>query len=77
MGTGEMSVPLAVTMRKGKPVISFFEGRAKRAFRTVRMEVATAVQNAAGVIRIIIFLHSAKDFPSVLRLYGIEKPSEA
>jgi hypothetical protein len=40
------------------------------------MEVARAVQDAARVLRIVIFLHSAKDFSSVLRLYGIENPSE-
>jgi hypothetical protein len=44
----------------------------KCAIRTGRMEVAKAVQETACVFRIMIFLHSAKDFPSVLRLYGIE-----
>jgi hypothetical protein len=47
----------------------------KRAFRTARMTVGRTTQDAARVLRIIIFLHSAKDFPSVLRLYGIEESS--
>jgi hypothetical protein len=47
----------------------------KRAFRTARMKVGRATQDVARVLRIIILLHSAKDFPSVLRLYGIEESS--
>jgi hypothetical protein len=47
----------------------------KRAFRTTRMKVGRAAQDTARVLRIVIFLHSAKDFPSVLRLYGIEESS--
>jgi len=49
----------------------------KRAFRTARMTVERAAQDAARVLRIIVFLHSAKDFPSVLRLYGVEESSVA
>lgn len=47
----------------------------KRAFRTARMTVGRAEQDVARVLRIVVFLHSAKDFPSVLRLYGIEESS--
>jgi hypothetical protein len=49
----------------------------KRAIRRAGMEVAKAVQETARVFRIMIFLHSAKDFPSILRLYGIEGSSGA
>jgi hypothetical protein len=49
----------------------------KRAFRTARMTVGRAAHDTARVLRIVIFLHSAKDFPSVLRLYGIEESSVA
>jgi hypothetical protein len=45
---------------------------AKRLIRKVSEEVARAGQDAAHVFRVMIFLHSAKDFPSVLKLYGIE-----
>jgi hypothetical protein len=45
-------------------------------FRTARMEVGRAVQDAARIIRIMTSLHSAKDFQSVLRLYGIEDSGE-
>lgn len=44
---------------------------------TVSMEVARAVQEAAHVLRIIVLLHSAKDFSSVLKLYGMEESSGA
>jgi hypothetical protein len=47
----------------------------KRAVRTASIEVARAVQGTVRIFKIIIFLHSAKDFPSVLRLYGIEDSS--
>jgi hypothetical protein len=76
MDTSRMSISLAATMRKVANHHFLFGERAKRAIRTVSMEVARAVQDAARVLRIVIFLHSAKDFPSVLRLYGIENPSE-
>jgi hypothetical protein len=45
-----------------------------RSFRTARTEVGKAVQDVVHIIRIMTFLHSAKDLPSVLRLYGIEDP---
>jgi hypothetical protein len=48
---------------------------AKRAVRAVSIEVARAVQGTVCIFKIIIFLHSAKDFPSVLRLYGLEDSS--
>jgi hypothetical protein len=47
----------------------------KRVIRKASMEVARAVQDAVRVLRIMIFLHSAKDFSSVLRLYGMEDSS--
>ncbi len=40
-------------------------------------KVAGATQDAARVLRIMIFLHSAKDLTSVLRLYGIDNSSAA
>jgi hypothetical protein len=48
----------------------------KRVIRTASTEIARAMRNSVRVFRIIIFLHSAKDFPSVLRLYGVEVSSE-
>jgi hypothetical protein len=47
----------------------------KRAIRKASREISRAVQETAHVFRIMIFLHSAKDFKSVLRLYGIEVSS--
>jgi hypothetical protein len=40
------------------------------------MKAVGAVQDAARVLRVMAFLHSAKDLPSILRLYGIENSSE-
>ena len=76
MDTSRMSISLAATMRKVANRHFLFGERARRAIRTVSVEVARAVQDAARVLRIVIFLHSAKDFSSVLRLYGIKNPSE-
>jgi hypothetical protein len=47
----------------------------KRVIRTASKKVVRAVQEAVHVLRIAIFLHSAKDFSSVLGLYGTEGPS--
>jgi hypothetical protein len=38
-------------------------------------EVGRALQEAAHVLGIMVFLHSAKDFSSVLRLYGMSDGS--
>lgn len=44
--------------------------------RKVSKEVARAGQDAVHVLRVMIFLHSAKDFPSALKLYGIENSED-
>jgi hypothetical protein len=36
------------------------------------IKVGRAVQDAARIVRIMTFLHCAKDLHSVLKLYGIE-----
>ena len=36
------------------------------------MKAVMAVQDVARMLRVIAFLHSAKDLSSILRLYGIE-----
>lgn len=48
-----------------------FGERLKGAVRTVSIEVASVVHEASRMFRIITFLHSARDLPSVLKLYGI------
>jgi hypothetical protein len=48
----------------------------KRFIRKVGMEVVRAGKEVVHVLKVMIFLHSAKDFPSVLRLYGIEDSSQ-
>jgi len=43
----------------------------KRFIRKI-YEVVRAGQEVAHLLKIMVFLHSAKDFQSVLKLYGIE-----
>jgi hypothetical protein len=50
--------------------------RGKRCIQKVSIEVVKAGKEAAHVLKIMIFLHSAKDFQSVLRLYGMENCEE-
>ena len=48
----------------------------KRRFaREIRAGAVKTVRNEVRVLRIIIFLHSAMDFSSVLKLYGAEATS--
>lgn len=49
----------------------------KSLVQAARMKATRATRDVAHVLRIMIFLHSAKDFSSVLRLYGMENPSGA
>jgi hypothetical protein len=54
-------------------------GCTKRDASTVSTRVPSAAREAAHVIRIMVCLHCAKDFSSVLRLYGIQtvqRPNE-
>jgi len=77
MDTREISISPLVTAKKKATVHVFPSGeRKKRAFRAASAEIAITVRDAAHVFRIIIFLRFAKDFPSILKLYGIESLSE-
>ena len=49
----------------------------KRAVRTAGVRAVSALGDVASVFKIAVFLHSAKDFASVLRLYGIEECSQS
>jgi hypothetical protein len=49
--------------------------RARVVLADARSEIVKAGQNAVRVLRIMVFLHSAKDLSCVLRLYGIEQES--
>jgi len=54
-------------------------GFQNRNISTFSAKAASAMREAADVFRIMVCLHSAKDFPSVLRLYGIQtvqRPNE-
>jgi hypothetical protein len=68
--------PLATAKKKATAHHFPFGERVKRATRAASAEVAGTVQDVAHVLRIIIFLRFAKDFPSILKLYGVESLSE-
>ena len=42
----------------------------------IRTEAVKIIRNAVRALKIMIFLHSAKDFSSVLKLYGTIDSSE-
>jgi hypothetical protein len=46
-----------------------------RTLQNARTEVPRSVHETVHVFRIMLFLHSAKDFATVLRLYGKDVPS--
>lgn len=76
MDKSKMPISLSAAMKKVTSRLFLFGERTKCAVRTGSLEVAKDLQDAARVLRIMIFLRFTKDFPSVLRLYGIENPSE-
>lgn len=45
-----------------------------RAFQDEKTEVLRSVHETLRVFRIMLFLHSAKDFAAILRLYGKDVP---
>ncbi len=47
----------------------------KRFAHRVKARVQNTVHDAVHVLRIMVFLHSAKDFSSVLKLYEMEDSS--
>jgi hypothetical protein len=73
MGRSKMSASLSASIMSRVATFHLRFGKhATRSFRTARTEVGKAVQDVVHILRIMTFLHSAKDLPSVLRLYGIE-----
>lgn len=70
------SSPMAV-MNEDTTCHSSFREHQKSAIQTASMKATKAVQEAARVFRIMVFLSSAKDLPSVLRIYGIDSASKA
>jgi hypothetical protein len=73
--TSNVSISLySVARRKIKTYRVLLEERLKSAVRTARTEATKVTHEAIQVLKIMIFLRSAKDLPSVLKLYGIEDP---
>lgn len=77
MDTRKIPISLLATAKKKATAYFFPSGeRTKRAFRVASAEVAITVRDVAVVFRIKIFLRFAKDFPSILKPYGVESLSE-
>jgi hypothetical protein len=77
MDTRKTSISPLATAKKKVTAYFFPSGeRAKRAFQAACAEVAITVRDVAVVFRIKIFLRFAKDFPSILKPYGVESLSE-
>ena len=64
-----------ITLRK-VPACFLVRKRFKRAIRATSKEVSNSMQEVALLLRIMIFLRSAKDYESVLKLYGIDDHSK-
>ena len=71
-GFGEMCRMIELTATKFKGIID----AEKCTVRNVIEKVARTVRYSVCILRIVLFLHSAKDLSSVLRLYGVEDSSE-
>lgn len=71
MDRSNTPIALPDATSKVAPYHPAFAERVKRAVRAATIEVASAVREASRLLRIITFLHSARDLPSVLT-YGIE-----
>jgi hypothetical protein len=69
------SLPMAL-IGKDATHHSFFGERPKDAVLAVKMEIVKVMRHAVRLFRIMVFPSSAKDLPSVLKLYGIENASE-
>ncbi len=77
MDTSKTSISSSAAIKeRAKACHLPFGERAKRVVRTAGEEIASAVQDAAHVLRIMVLLHSSKDFSSILRLYGVESSSK-
>jgi hypothetical protein len=68
--------PLATAKKKATDYLFPLGASAKRAVQAAYAEVAGTMRNVTRVFRIMIFLRFAKDFPSILKLYGVESLSE-
>ena len=75
MAINKNSTSSTTAMKKTKPNHLGLD-RTGSFVHTISMKVATAIKESAHVFRIMVFLHSAKDFPSVLKIYGIENISK-
>jgi hypothetical protein len=77
MDTRKISIsPLATAKKKATDYLFPLGKRAKRAVEVACAEVAGTMRDVTHVLRIMFFLRFAKDFSSILKLYGVESVSE-
>jgi len=75
MDTSKLSISSTTAMEKAT-TDHFLLTSTKGYVHAVSTKAASAMRETAHIFRIMVFLHSAKDFRSVLRLYGVESASE-
>lgn len=77
MDTRKTSIsPLATAKKKAADYLFPLGERAKRAVQAACAEIAGPFRDVTHMLRIMIFLRFAKDFSSILKLYGVESVSE-
>ena len=76
MAINKNSTSSTTAMEKAKPDYLSLDCEGS-SVHAIRKKATTAMRETAHVFRIMVCLHSAKDFPSVLRIYGIENTTKA
>jgi hypothetical protein len=74
--TNDLPISLTAVTNRGNANHLSIKDRARNIFHMTNMKAKTDIREAAHVLRIMVFLHNAKDFPTVLKVYGIESTSE-
>lgn len=73
--TNDLSISSTAVTNRGTVNHLSIKDRARSIFHTAIMKAKTDIREAAHVFKIMVFLHTAKDFPTVLKVYGIESTS--
>jgi len=72
MDTGKKLLSLSPATEAVRNYCVPLEECTERPLRMAHSRVAQALRETVRVLRIMVSLHSAEDYPSVLRLYGLE-----
>jgi hypothetical protein len=74
MDADERPLSLSPATRTVRSYHVRFEDHVERAIRMALSGITLALGETVRVLRIMVSLHSAEDFTSVLKLYGLESP---